>query len=317
MRQTFNNRTPWFKIKTPSPRRREVNEQFLNMMRQWLDQLEQGQDHNAPEEAQSSFDTQTSSAHSDNPSHADLLYRLTRQSTQFCRFADELLSLHDDTGSVDSTQLLNTFRRHLDRLNQDWVMHSWTLPEQLGILLTLMTRETPQPASDLLTKLLQQLLNTLEPHTQPSRLAQLRRTLHQLEHFEQARECYLQQLTAINQTALEHLNQHLVKHPIDNLDALHQQWVDCYEQAYQQQLEQPEYLQAFGNLGNAAMALRHGWQQQLEQLYSACGWVTQTQYDALSQQHHELRRRVRVLERQMQQQATADTPPTRDMHDTD
>lgn len=280
-----------------------MSEQLLNIMRQWLEQLEpikpnsdRGDDWQS---LQAHFSRQTHQGNS--PFHADLLYRVTRQSEQFQQFAEELIQLCDEQNSVDTEVLIERFRSHLNRLNLAWVLSSWPLPEQLAAALALLIPDDSplQQGLQQLTPLLQQLLGNLSPHLQPSILEQLHTRLQQLEAFEQARTDYLNRLGRITQDALTQLQQQLGDRQIDEIEQLHLLWIQCYEQAYQQQLQQHAYQQAFGDLCNAAMRLRLGWQQQLDQLYAACGLVTLAQYDELSRQHHELRRRVRDLERQL------------------
>lgn len=279
-----------------------MNEQLLNMMRQWLEQLEQGQDGADPSRYWQQLQAQLSQATPAGQTtlQADLLHRITRQNEHFRLFAADLIQLCDKDQRIELNQLLDSFRRHLDQLNLDWVMSSWPLPEQLTATLTLLSRQdSPMHASlQQFNQLLQQLLGSLEPHLLPSLVEQLRAFLHQLEAFELAREHYLHQLSQINGEALDKFSQVLSNSTISDLEQLHQLWINCYEERYQIRLTQHDYQQAFGSLCNAAMALRQSWQEQLEQLYSRCGLVTLSQYDELSRQHHELRRRVRALERQ-------------------
>ncbi|GAA0684100.1 hypothetical protein GCM10009104_06740 [Marinobacterium maritimum] len=296
-----------------------MSEQLLNMMRQWLEQLEQGQ--NSPhasrywQELQSQLSQNASEGVS--PLQADLLYRITRQSEHFRHFAADLLKLCDEQQSIAPEQLIDSFRQHLDQLSLDWVLSNWPLPEQLAATLALLTgQDSPLHAGlKQLNPLLQQLLGILEPQLQPSVLQQLRNNLNLLEAFERARERYLLQLGHINSEALVRLGHELAGSSISDLEQLHHLWFRCYEECYQQRLNQQDYQQAFGALCNAAMAMRQGWQQQLDLLYARCGLVTLSQYDELSRQHHELRRRVRMLERQQGSAPQGHPPHSKDSHD--
>lgn len=298
-----------------------MSEQLLNMMRQWLEQLERGSDGAESNRYWQQLRSQLSQAMPEggSPFQADLLHRITRQSEHFCQFAADLLELCDEEQSVALDQLLDNFRHHLDQLSLDWVLSSWPLPEQLAAVLILLNGQDSPLNTSLkqLNLLLQQLLGTLETQLQPSLRQQLRAGLNRLEAFELAREHYLIQLGQINNRALQQLNQALTESSISDLEQLHQLWINCYEECYQQHLNQPDYQQAFGTLCNAAMAVRQGWQQQLEQFYSSCGLVTLSQYDELSRQHHELRRRVRALERQQDAPQSGTSPFTKDSHDAD
>ncbi len=293
-----------------------MTEQLLNMMRQWLEQLEQQQDGTDPSRYRQTPEP-NAKPEGMPPLQANLLHRLTRQSEEFNRFATDLLQQCDEDKTADLQQLLDSFHQHLDQLNLDWVLYSWPLPEQLASALNLLIRQDSPATTGLtqLTELLQQLLGTLEPHLLPSLLLQFRTSLQLMETFEHARAQYLVQLGQINSEALQAFRQQLTNSTIDDLEQLHRRWIQCYEQSYQHRLGQQEYLHAFGALCNAAMALRQDWQQQLEQIYARCGLVTLSQYDELSRQHHELRRRVRNLERL--QGTPQNSPPLqpRDPHD--
>lgn len=296
-----------------------MSEQLLNMMRQWLEQLEQGQ--NGADTSRYWQQLQSQLSHTipegTSPFQAELLYRITRQSKHFCQFANDLLELCDEQQSIALEHLLDRFRRHLDQLSLDWVLSSWPLPEQLTTLQAVFSLQEAPPLAELkqMNQLLQQLLGALEPQLQPSFFRQLSTNLELLENFERRRERYLAQLGRINNEALEKLSLQLTDITISDLDQLHHIWIDCYEECYQQRLGEQEYLQAFGTLCNAAMALRQGWQQQLDQIYAHCGLVTLSQYDELSRQHHELRRRVRNLERQLTSLQQGHPSRPQDTHD--
>ncbi len=296
-----------------------MSEQLLNMMRQWLELLEQGQANADPGRYWQQLQSRLAQTTPKDPSRfqADLLYRITRQSEYFHQFAAELLKLCDEDRSITLEQLTDRFRLHLDQLSLDWVLSSWPLPEQLAATLALLTRQNAPPHAELkqLNQLLQQLLGILEPHLQPSLLLQLRDNLTLLENFERQRERYLIQLGRINSEALEGFSHQLADSTISDLEQLHQLWIERYEACYQQRLGEQDYRLAFGALCNAAMALRQGWQQQLEHLYANCGLVTWSQYDELSRQHHELRRRVRNLERQLAASQPGQPPQSKDTHD--
>lgn len=278
-----------------------MTEQFLNMMRQWLEQLDQ----------QSSTDGQThweqlqqalTAGLSDTipAEHTDLLLKLTRQSASFNRFATRLLE-QDPQGDIDLTSLLEQFKQHLDQLSSEWVLHSWHLPEQLGILMTLFTAQQA-PLQDNLnqfTQLVTTLLSKLQPTARPDLAAQIKECLSLLERFEHARTRYMAQLSTINSLALELMSQELEAQPLTDLDHLHHLWIESYEQIYQQRIGTSEYCEALGEISNAAMALRHGWQLQCDRLCSALGLTTDTRHDELAQRHHQLRRRVRALEREL------------------
>ncbi|MBA4501900.1 poly(R)-hydroxyalkanoic acid synthase subunit PhaE [Marinobacterium marinum] len=277
-----------------------MNEQLLNSLRLWLEQLEQGR---PASDGLGALQQCLFMPPSDNitPQPADLFYRITRQSKQFKQFATRLAELCDTKNSIDSNELITHFQHHLEQLNQDWVLSHWPIPEPLATLFAVAFSQPPNQEDTLhhMNALLTQLLSTLEPHLPLSLLQHLRDRLVQLETFEQSRQAYREQLDRINQEALTHFRQQLIGNTLSDLDQLHQLWSQCYEQCYQNQLQQPAYQQAFGTLCNAAMAIRHTWQQQLNQFYANCGLVTLSQYDELSRQHHQLRRRVRSLEQQL------------------
>jgi len=278
-----------------------VTEQILDMMRQWLEQLEQQKetDHSSAQEPlQRLFDAGL--AQQMPWEHTELLLKLTRQSESFNRFATALLEQTRE-GSIDREQLLEQLKQHLDELSRDWVMHSWKLPEQLGVLMGLFSCQSPTPEDSLshFAQLLTSLLSSLQPHARPDLIAQLKENLSLLERFERARAGYITQLSTLNSLALEQMNQQLETASLTDPDHLHQLWIECYETVYQAHLGSPEYSQALGEISNAAMALRLGWQNQRDRICSALGLVTDTRHDELAERHHQLRRRVRKLEQEL------------------
>lgn len=297
-----------------------MTEQFLQLMRQWLDQLEPSADStDSGPDWQQLYRQLAAAGDAQAPVQVDLLYRITRQNEHFHRFACELLTLYAQQDGapegLDRDALVGRFRQHLDRLNADWVLHSWPLPAQLNALLLLCNRDDSPLLTGLkpLTDLLRQLLSLFETRLQPSLIQTLRNLLTQLQRFEQAQADYLLQLSRINTEALARFNRQLEALRETSVDELHRLWIDSYEHCYQQALQQDAYARAYAELSNAVMALRQAWQQPLEQLYGRLGLVTQSQYDALSRQHHELRRRVRQLERQLTR--SSPVAGSKDRHD--
>lgn len=278
-----------------------MTEQILDMMRQWLEQLEQNQEAEDPSVREPLQQLFTAGLSQQIPwEHAELLLKLTRQSSSFSRFATELLE-QTRQGGVDRDELLERLKQHLDELSRDWVMHSWKLPEQLGVLMGLFSCQPPSSEDSLnrFMQLLSSLLGSLQPHARPDLIAQLKENLALLERFERARAGYIAQLSTINSQALEQMSQRLDADAVTDPEHLHQLWIECYERVYQQHLDNPEYSQALGEISNAAMALRLGWQRQRDRICSALGLVTDTHHDKLAERHHQLRRRVRRLEREL------------------
>lgn len=278
-----------------------MTEQFLNMMRQWLEQLDPQSGINGQANWEQLQQALAAGLSDTIPTeHTDLLLKLTRQSASFNRFATALLE-QDPQGDIDLSSLLEQFKQHLDQLTSEWVLHSWHLPEQLGILMTLFNVQQA-PLQDNLsqfTQLLTKLLGNLQPMARPDFVAQIKECLCLLERFEHARTRYTTQLSTINRLALELMSQQLEAEPVTDLDHLHHLWIESYEQIYQQHIGSSEYCEALGEISNAAMALRHGWQLQCDRFCSALGLTTDTRHDELAQRHHQLRRRVRALEHEL------------------
>ena len=277
-----------------------MTEQLQEMMRLWLEQLEQQRSEDPSTQASLQQLLDAGLSRQIPWEHAELLLKLTRQSASFSRFATELLQ-QTHQGSIDRDQLLEQLKQHLDELTRDWVLHSWKLPEQLGILMGLFSA---QPASDeeglnQFASLLSSLLNSLQPHARPDLIAQLKENLTLVEAFEQARTGYIAQLSKLNSLALEQLSIRLEADAVTSPEHLHRLWIECYEAVYHRHINSPEYCQALGEISNAAMALRLGWQKQRDRICSALGLVTDTRHDELAERHHQLRRRVRRLEREL------------------
>ncbi|MBV0931926.1 poly(R)-hydroxyalkanoic acid synthase subunit PhaE [Marinobacterium weihaiense] len=279
-----------------------MTEDFLHMMRQWLEQLEQHQGNAKPDKPR-----QPHSPGAINPVLDDLLFRLTRQSEHFCRFGEQLLQLDSGNAELEIDHLMTAYQHHLDQLSLDWVWHGWTLPEQLLAALLVYAPETAGSATALrsLIELGQRLLDTLSDTLAPARLAPLQQLLTRLASFEQARTTYLSQLQQINASALTAFKARLAELPVNDLESLHGLWVETHQQTFSEQSATDEYTRALGGICNTAMQLRHDWQQWLDRMYAGAGLVTLTQYDELSAEHHALRRRVRLLERRMAALTTA------------
>jgi hypothetical protein len=271
------------------------------MMRQWIEQLEQHDDSAEQADLEPLQRLLEANVARQIPQeHTELLLKLTRQSARFNQFATELLA-HSQRDGVDSNVLLDQFKQHLDQLTRDWVLYSWQLPEQLGILMGLFSAQPLpwQEGFEQFAQLLSTLLSNLRPVARPDLIAQMKESLALLERFEQARKHYMAQLSRINAQALERMARQLEGAAVTDIDQLHQLWIESYESAYQQQIGSQEYCAALGEISNAAMALRQGWQRQRDRFCGALGLVTDTRHDELAQRHHQLRRRVRALEREL------------------
>lgn len=277
-----------------------MTEQLQEMMRLWLEQLEQQKSEDPSTQASLQQLLNAGLSRQIPWEHAELLLKLTRQSASFNRFAAEMLK-QTRQGSIDRDQLLEQLKQHLDELTRDWVLHSWKLPEQLGILMGLFSSRpaAEEESLDRIASLLSTLLNSLQPHARPDLIAQLKENLSLLEAFEQARVGYIAQLSKLNSLALEQLSLRLEADAVTSPDHLHRLWIECYEAVYHRHLNSPEYCQALGEISNAAMALRLGWQRQRDRICSVLGLVTDTRHDELAERHHQLRRRVRRLEREL------------------
>ncbi len=138
-------------------------------MRQWIEQLEQHDDSAEQADLEPLQRLLEANVARQIPQeHTELLLKLTRQSARFNQFATELLA-HSQRDGVDSAVLLDQFKQHLDQLTRDWVLYSWQLPEQLGILMGLFSAQPLpwQEGFEQFAQLLSTLLSNLRPVARP------------------------------------------------------------------------------------------------------------------------------------------------------
>ncbi len=114
----------------------------------------------------------------------------------------------------------------------------------------------------------------------------------------QAAARYQSLIQRANAQGMERLQDKLSRHAepgrqIDSLKALYDLWVDCAEEAYAEIALSDEFREAYGEMVNAQMRVRHLQQQQTEQLCKELGMPTRSEVFSLGERLQQLRRDLR------------------------
>ena len=83
-------------------------------------------------------------------------------------------------------------------------------------------------------------------------------------------------------------------HQIDSLKVLYDLWVDAAEEAYAEIALSDEFREAYGDMVNTQMRVRHMQQQQTEQLCQQLGMPTRSEVSSLGERLQTLRREFRA-----------------------
>jgi len=284
-----------------------VADDLLKMMQQWMAHLEKSTvaspDSDLWQPWRQFLGDQPSTGAQLPPQQAELLALLTRQSLEFTRFGEQLITQLEQQGSqTEMSGLLNQFHDHLRSLTQEWILKRWQLPEQLGALFRTHSFQDDLLLDNPFIHGLKSLLNA------PSQLGlqhnlqqQLREGVDLLIEYEQALRDYSAHYAEIN-TGATSLFVQRIEHSdpaVNSLGELHDLWVEAYEGSYGEQIATAEYRDAHGRISNAVMTLRLYLQElrntQLQQL----GIPNNTQLDQIYQRLNDQRRELKQLRREV------------------
>lgn len=223
---------------------------------------------------------------------SDLAEAIVAQTQGFCRYGIAVLQQLKNPNDTSSAELaILTLCQHLHEQAQQVLLRQWKLPEALARLLASYTPQieplNPLPA-------IEQLLQQLATQSKQQRVTDLAQELH---HYNRLLLRYREQLLQLQRQVCQAMLQQTPQTQPDSLAALHALWVDQYENAYQQLLQQPDYQQLYGGLINSGMRLQQLGQQFWQDEYRMAGLVPRQDYDQLLLLHHALRKQLRRSER--------------------
>lgn len=285
-------------------------EDLLKLMQQWLAQLDKQAPAAADEALLHSWQQFFGQSAPPGgtalpPQQAEVLALLTRQSVEFTRFANQILEqLDPEQELAELSPIVNAFHDHLRRLTQEWILQRWQLPEQLGALFRTHSFQDDLLLDNPFIHGLKSLLST------PALLGlnhelqqQLRAGVDLLLEYEQALAEYSAHYSDINKGATTAFIARIeASEPaISTLGALHDLWVESYEQRYLQQVHTDTYRQAHGRISNAVMQLRLFLQQLRNQQLQQLGIPNSTQLEQIFQRLNTQRKTIKTLKREVEQ----------------
>jgi polyhydroxyalkanoate synthase subunit PhaE len=129
---------------------------------------------------------------------------------------------------------------------------------------------------------------------------QAQRGVRLLLDYERALQEYTQLLSKASIDTLERLSKKVIDRAekggeIKSLREIYDLWVDCCEEAYNDIVFTKEYQDAYGNLVNALMALKHHGQSMMDELVGALNMPTHKGVTTLQCRQQELRRELRDI----------------------
>ncbi|MCV6589745.1 MAG: hypothetical protein OIF57_12020 [Marinobacterium sp.] len=233
---------------------------------------------------------------------AELAQQLRYSSDGFQHYGEQLLA---QLQAGQPTQaVLDQFICYIQQQQNTLIMRRWQLPEAL---ITLYSQLNPgqlsldqlhnAPAEPFIQGL-KNLLSMPLPGLSSQQQAVLQEGKMLLEHYQQALNDYLQLYNGLTLTARDQLHARLQQEPVESLQALHDMWTDCYENAWQTLAFSDHYQQLYGALSNSQMQLQQFARHWRDSQYQQAGLVSLTLFDQLLKQQATLRKANR---RQQQQ----------------
>ncbi|MEH6823132.1 MAG: poly(R)-hydroxyalkanoic acid synthase subunit PhaE [Motiliproteus sp.] len=264
----------------------------LDELQQWLEtQTAHWQslltDHeSAPADWQTLIDRCRSMTPLQHKDLADLSESMVQQAKGFSRYGERLLrSLKQPDQAIELEQAVRDLSTYLQLQAGESFYRHWQLPEPLQQTLQQLGLS---PSGFSSFPFLHSSINRgKDKHQQ-----QLQQLQQALNEFSETMGLYIELQNQISQRTSEAMIQQLRNQDPapESLSELHQTWVDCYEQCYQQQLGSREYQQIYGRLGNAILALQKLSRDYWKQEYRGAGLVPSSDYAQLLQHHHALRK---------------------------
>jgi hypothetical protein len=278
-----------------------VNPNPLDELQQWIETQTAhchsllGDQESEPADWQTLLDSSRSLAQQQPDEQRDLTESMVQQAKGFSRYGERLLrALKHESSPSDLEQSVRDLSTHLQLQAGESFYRHWQLPEPLQQTLQQLGLS---PSGFSSFPFLHSSLNrSKDKHQQ--QLQQMQRSLNE---FTETLGLYIELQNQISQRTSNRMILQLQQQESapESLTELHQIWVDCYEQCYQQQLGTPEYQQIYGRLGNAILALQQQVQDYWQNEYLGVGLVPRSDYDGLLQHHHQLRKSHKQSQRQI------------------
>lgn len=275
----------------------------LDALQQWLaTQTTHWQslltDHESdPADWQTLVDRCRSLASQQTEAQSDLTESMVQQAKGFSRYGERLLrSLKQPDQRTELEQAVRELSTHLQIQAGESFYRHWQLPESLQQTLQQLGLS---PSGFSSFPFLHSSINrSKDKHQQ-----QLQQLQQALTEFSETMGLYIEQQNQVSQRTSEAMILQLRNQDPapESLSELHQIWVDCYEQCYQQQLGTSDYQQIYGRLGNAILTLQKQSRDYWKQEYRGAGLVPSSDYAQLLQHHHALRKSHKQSQRQINQ----------------
>ncbi|ANG63275.1 hypothetical protein A8C75_12865 [Marinobacterium aestuarii] len=217
-------------------------------------------------------------------------------------------ALQSPSSDATLTDIIEHWLHALQQQAGSDATQGWTLPDSLTSLLHTAGVNADQLLDGAALDALSRLFVTPGVTAAESRAKALE-ALQLLLEYQQALQLYLGQIGEISHQAATALSTQLSRADtaVTSLGALHDLWVDHYEQAYRQHAFGSAFQAAHGRLSNAHMRLLRFAQQVRDARLKAAGLATQQELQQLRREAHLLRKQVRRLQQQGSE-ATATAP---------
>jgi hypothetical protein len=278
-----------------------VNPNPLDDLQQWLEtQTAHWQsllsDHeSAPADWQTLLDSSRRLAEPQSDDQRDLTESMVQQVKGFSRYGERLLrSLQRADPPAELDQAVRDLSTHLQLQAGESFYRHWQLPEPLQQTL-LQLGLSPSGFSSF------PFLHSSINRSKDKHQQQFQQLQQSLTEFMETMSLYIELQNQVSQHTSDTMIQQLQdRNPKpETLSELHQIWVDCYEQCYQQQLGTQEYQQIYGRLGNAMLTMQKQAHDYWKQEYRSVGLVPNSDYAELLQHHHKLRKSHKQSQRQI------------------
>ncbi|WP_151704659.1 poly(R)-hydroxyalkanoic acid synthase subunit PhaE [Nitrincola alkalilacustris] len=237
---------------------------------------------------------------------AEVLSLLTRQSSEFTRFAEQLLaSLNEKSAELSFAPFFTQFHDHIRRLTNEWLVQRWQLPEQLGSLLRTHSFQDDLLFDNPFINGLKSLLENPVVGTTHQQQSAIKKGVALLLEYQHALSDYSQHYSRINTEALEQMMHEVNQSDseISTLHELHTLWVNCYESVYAKAISADQYQRAHGRISNAVMQLRKFMQDQRDVQLNAVGLATRQGLNTALERQHKMRKQMKQVRKELNELA--------------
>jgi len=238
---------------------------------------------------------------------AEVLSLLTRQSSEFTRFAEQLLaSLNEKSAEFSLAPFFTHFHDHIRRLTNEWLVQRWKLPEQLSSLIRTHSFQDDILFDNPFINGLKSLLENPVVGTSHQQQNSMKKGVALLLEYQHALSDYSHHYSRINTEALEQMMHEVnqSEKEISTLNELHLIWVNCYETVYAKAISQDQYQRAHGRISNAIMKLRKFMQEQRDVQFNAVGLATRQGLDTALERQHQIRKQMKQVRKDLSEMAS-------------